>query len=44
MGHTMRPVGAWALGDATAVQVDRKRGVLFGAAGPRRDKSYAVAF
>jgi gamma-glutamyltranspeptidase/glutathione hydrolase len=44
MGHTMRPVSAWALGDATAVQVDRRRGVLFGAAGPRRDKSYAVAY
>jgi gamma-glutamyltranspeptidase/glutathione hydrolase len=44
MGHTMRPVGAWSLGDATAVQVDRERGMLFGAAGPRRDKSYAVAF
>lgn len=44
MGHTMRPVGQWALGDATAVRVDRKRGVLFGAAGPRRDKSYAVAY
>jgi hypothetical protein len=44
MGHTMRPVGAWSMGDATAIQIDRKRGVLFGAAGPRRNKSYAVAF
>jgi gamma-glutamyltranspeptidase/glutathione hydrolase len=44
MGHTMRPLGEWTIGDATAIQVDRKRGVIFGAAGPRRNKSYAVAY
>ncbi len=44
MGHEMRPVGDWAIGDATALKVDLRRGVLFGAAGPRRNKSYAVAW
>ena len=44
MGHTMRPVGEWAIGDATALKADLRRGVLFGAAGPRRNKSYAVAY
>jgi gamma-glutamyltranspeptidase/glutathione hydrolase len=44
MGHSMRRLGGWSLGDATAVQVDLDRGVLFGAAGPRRNKSYAVAY
>jgi gamma-glutamyltranspeptidase/glutathione hydrolase len=44
MGHTMRALSGWSLGDATAVQVDIDRGVLFGAAGPRRNKSYALAY
>ena len=44
MGHTMRPIGEWSMGDATALQVDSERGMLFGAAGPRRNKSYAVAY
>ena len=44
MGHSMRPIGEWSIGDATALQVDSERGVLFGAAGPRRNKSYAVAY
>ncbi len=44
MGHTMRPAGAWAIGDCTALAVDPDSGVLSGAAGPRRDKSYAVAW
>lgn len=44
MGHTLRPAGDWAIGDVTALQVDPERGVMFGAAGPRRNKSYAVAY
>ncbi len=44
MGHSMRPIGEWSMGDATALAVDPERGVLFGAAGPRRNKSYAVAY
>lgn len=44
MGHKIRPAGPWSLGDVTVVQVDPERGVLFGAAGPRRNKSYAVAY
>ena len=44
MGHRMRPVREWSIGDATAVMVDSERGVLFGAAGMRRNKSYAVAW
>ena len=44
LGHTVRAAGDWAIGDATALMVDVKRGVLYGAAGPRRDKSYALAW
>jgi gamma-glutamyltranspeptidase/glutathione hydrolase len=44
MGYQMHPAGEWSIGDGTALQVDRKRGVLFGAAGMRRNKSYAVGF
>ncbi|MEX2302826.1 MAG: gamma-glutamyltransferase family protein [Bryobacterales bacterium] len=44
MGHQIRPAGAWSIGDGTALMVDADRGVLFGAAGPRRDKSYALAW
>ena len=44
MGHAVRPAGDWAIGDATAVMIDHQRGVLYGAAGPRRDKSYALAW
>ncbi len=44
MGHQARPAGEWSIGDCTAAMIDRKRGVLFGAAGPRRDKSYALAW
>ena len=44
MGHKIRPVGEWAIGDATAIRIDPGRGVVFGAAGPRRDKSYALAW
>lgn len=44
MGHTVLPAGEWSIGDATALLVDSERGVLYGAAGPRRDKSYALAW
>ena len=43
-GHKVRRVGNWSMGDATAAMVDTDRGVVFGAAGPRRDKSYALAY
>ena len=44
LGHTVLNAGPWSIGDATALMLDRQRGVLFGAAGPRRDKSYALAW
>lgn len=44
LGHTVLPAGEWSIGDATALLVDPERGVLYGAAGPRRDKSYALAW
>lgn len=44
LGHKVRSAGEWSIGDATALQADPRRGVFFGAAGPRRDKSYALAW
>jgi gamma-glutamyltranspeptidase/glutathione hydrolase len=44
LGYQISPAGDWAIGDGTAVMVDAERGVLFGAASPRRDKSYALAW
>jgi gamma-glutamyltranspeptidase / glutathione hydrolase len=44
MGYDIRPAGEWSIGDGTALLVDPNRGVLFGAAGPRRDKSYALGW
>ncbi len=44
MGHQVRSAGDWSIGDATALMIDSARGVLYGAAGPRRDKSYALAW
>jgi gamma-glutamyltranspeptidase/glutathione hydrolase len=44
MGYDVRPAGGWSIGDGTALMIDQGRGVLFGAAGPRRDKSYALAW
>lgn len=44
LGHQVQNPGDWAIGDATALMVDPERGVLYGAAGPRRDKSYALAW
>ena len=44
MGHHLRPAGEWAIGDVTVLLVDPEHGVIYGAAGPRRNKSYAVAY
>ena len=44
MGHTMRLSREWSIGDATAAMVDPENGTLYGAAGMRRNKSYAVAW
>lgn len=44
MGHRTNRAGDWSLGDTTALMVDVKRRMLFGAASPRRDKSYALAW
>lgn len=44
LGHETSPAGDWSLGDTTALLVDLKRGMLFGAASPRRHKSYALAW
>ena len=44
LGHHVQPSAPWSIGDATALMVDLERGVLYGAAGPRRDKSYALAW
>ena len=42
--NTMAPAGEWSIGDCTALAIDPRNGVLSGAAGPRRNKSYAVAW
>ncbi len=44
LGHQVMVSEPWSVGDATALRVDPQRGVLFGAAGPRRDKSYALGW
>lgn len=44
MGHEIEEAGDWAIGDATGLMIDSARGVYYGAAGPRRDKSYALAW
>ena len=43
-GHLVKVEGEWSGGDVTAILVDLRRGVLFGAASPRRDKSYALGW
>lgn len=43
-GHTVRSAGPWSLGDCTALMIDHDRGIYLGAAGPRRGKSYALAY
>ncbi len=44
MGYRIRLVDGWSIGDGTALMVDPEKGVLFGAAGMRRNKSYAEAW
>ena len=34
MGHKIRPVGEWAIGDATAIRIDPGRGVVSEPRGP----------
>jgi gamma-glutamyltranspeptidase/glutathione hydrolase len=43
-GHIARLEGPWAIGDETAILYDAARKVLFGAASPRREKSYALGW
>lgn len=43
-GHIVKMEGAWAIGDETAILYDAKRKVMFGAASPRREKSYAMGW
>jgi hypothetical protein len=42
MGHEIRPTGDWANGQVTAVRIDRKTGLIEGAASPRGMTAYAV--
>jgi len=44
MGVEVRRVRPWSIGDVTAAGIDLERGIVFGAAGPRRNKSWAVAW
>ena len=41
-GHVVKVEGTWSIGDETAVIYDAQRKVMFGAASPRREKSYAL--
>ena len=43
-GHRIRRQGPWAGGDTMAASIDRKTGVICGAASPRYDPAYAVGF
>ncbi|MCK4850675.1 MAG: gamma-glutamyltransferase family protein [Phycisphaerae bacterium] len=43
-GHLIRPEAPWAGGNTMAVSIDRKTGVICGAASPRYDPAYAVGF
>ena len=43
-GHLVKIEGPWVLGDETAILYDAQRKVLFGAASPRREKSYALGW
>ena len=43
-GHIVKVEGAWSLGDETAILYDAQRKVMFGAASPRREKSYAMGW
>ncbi len=43
-GHIVRVEGDWSGGDETAILYDADRKVIFGAASPRREKSYAMGW
>jgi gamma-glutamyltranspeptidase/glutathione hydrolase len=43
-GHRIRRQGPWAGGNTMAASIDRKTGVICGAASPRYDTAYAVGF
>ncbi len=43
-GHIVKVEPEWSGGDVTAVMYDARRKVMFGAASPRRDKSYALGW
>jgi len=43
-GHIVKVEAQWSGGDVTAVMYDAARKVMFGAASPRRDKSYALGW
>ena len=43
-GHIVKVEGEWSGGDETAILYDATRKVMFGAASPRREKSYALGW
>ncbi len=43
-GHIVKVEGDWSGGDETAILYDAARRVMFGAASPRREKSYALGW
>ncbi len=43
-GHIVKVEGEWSGGDETAIRYDAARKVMFGAASPRREKSYALGW
>jgi gamma-glutamyltranspeptidase/glutathione hydrolase len=43
-GHIVKLDGDWSGGDETAILYDAERKVIFGAASPRREKSYAMGW
>jgi gamma-glutamyltranspeptidase/glutathione hydrolase len=43
-GHIVKVEGEWSGGDETAILYDAQRKVIFGAASPRREKSYALGW
>jgi gamma-glutamyltranspeptidase len=43
-GHIVKLDADWSGGDETAILYDAQRKVMFGAASPRREKSYAMGW
>ena len=43
-GHMVRVEGDWSGGDETAIMYNAERKVFYGAASPRREKSYAMGW